>query len=244
MPPPESRKNARPVQENHRRIERTQNIMTKEQAKQRAEIMLAWANGETIQYRNKRENKWLDSDVDGGLEFNWLDFEYTIKPKWELANHIPGFRPLRDGEEWQGVKWTQEALPNGWRPMLLGEIVETGDVLVCSMGGQQEVISLVGTVINNSYYNVKTRRPLPEPKPKLKIVPLEVWDIPPGSVFRLPQAALIWEASCKIANEAVYLFSNGWTSYFKLMRDGWEILRPGSTTWEKCEKIVEEKGEA
>lgn len=35
--------------------------------------------------------------------------------------HIPGFRPLVPGEAWHRTDWTSDMLPEGWRPLLLGE---------------------------------------------------------------------------------------------------------------------------
>jgi hypothetical protein len=81
-----------------------------------------------------------------------------VKP-WKLTREIPGFRPLRDGEEWHREDWTEEMLPEGWRPLLKGERAQpddeylTGDVWRWSGGG-----SSIG--LKARY---RTRRSLPEP---------------------------------------------------------------------------------
>lgn len=227
--------------------------MTKEQAKQRAEIMLAWANGETIQYRFKGDaERWVTASSGGQLVFDWDDVEYRIKTVWTLSNHIPGFRPLRDGEEWHQDSWTREMLPDGWRPLLLGEAVlkgKQGDEYYLGddvWSWQQNYgVDIAGQVKDHRW---RTKRPLPEPKPKLKTVPLEAGDVPPGSVFRrkdwLPG---IHRSYFEINATGVYWTmgntDNPCTDWMDLMNHEWQLLRPGSTTWEKCEKIVEEKGE-
>lgn len=47
---------------------------------------------------------------------------------WSISRHLPGFRPLRDGEEWHRQDWTEEMLPDGWRPLLKGETTQRSDV--------------------------------------------------------------------------------------------------------------------
>ena len=51
--------------------------MTREEARKAAEVMLAYANGEEIEYTVKGCNNWMKVD---SPSFNW-DWEYRIKPK-------------------------------------------------------------------------------------------------------------------------------------------------------------------
>lgn len=51
--------------------------MTREQARKVAKVMIAYANGEKIEYTIKGCNKWTKID---SPSFNW-DWEYRVKPK-------------------------------------------------------------------------------------------------------------------------------------------------------------------
>ena len=51
--------------------------MTREEARKAAEVMLAYVNGEEIEYTVKGCNNWMKVD---SPSFNW-DWEYRIKPK-------------------------------------------------------------------------------------------------------------------------------------------------------------------
>lgn len=79
--------------------------------------------------------------------------------------HIPGFRPLVPGEAWHRTDWTPDMLPEGCRPLLLGERTTTGD---CEFI-RSEILE-VG-IMNNSFqathasHHRRTRRPLPPPPP-------------------------------------------------------------------------------
>ena len=53
--------------------------MTREEAKKAAEVMLAFANGEKIEFYKHESGKWLDSSND--CMFNWDVTNYRIKPK-------------------------------------------------------------------------------------------------------------------------------------------------------------------
>lgn len=52
--------------------------MTREEARKAAEVMLAFANGEKIQYRVKGGAEWRVKDAP---TFEWNEYEYRIKPK-------------------------------------------------------------------------------------------------------------------------------------------------------------------
>lgn len=71
--------------------------MTREEARKAAEVMMAYANGEEIEYKNCGASKWKSCNplCNEALDFNWLIFKYRIKPK--LA-----YRPFKDKNEcWQ-----------------------------------------------------------------------------------------------------------------------------------------------
>lgn len=59
--------------------------MTREEAKQAAEVMLAFANGEKIEQYYNYEHKWLEV-MSRGCDFNWLTNKYRIKKPKEKFN--------------------------------------------------------------------------------------------------------------------------------------------------------------
>lgn len=64
--------------------------MNREQAKQAAEIMLAYANGEKIEYKVAGHAAWDDTPSLSGPAFNWCNTEYRIKPKKVMIRHALG----------------------------------------------------------------------------------------------------------------------------------------------------------
>lgn len=91
---------------------------------------------------------------------------------WSLTRHITGFRPLRDGEEWFDNGWREELLPEGYRPLLKGELPLPGDEydLVSHPTGWDTQTG-EGFIVVEGHRGLfhRTRRPLPEPP---KLVPL------------------------------------------------------------------------
>ena len=74
--------------------------MNRSEAREAAEVMLAYADGKEIEVR--KGDKWLPSYT---VVFNWCDFRYRIKPQ-------PKYRPFKDAEEcWQEM---QKHQPLGW----------------------------------------------------------------------------------------------------------------------------------
>jgi hypothetical protein len=152
---------------------------------------------------------------------------------WTLTRHIPGFRPLRDGEEWLAVEhWNRETLPDGARPLFVGEAREDGDEVFCFETQswhvwpyRTSIISL--SVVDSSANPTRTRRPLPEPAPEPAKVQLGEEDVPPGSVFRWDGrgffTALTLTASYVYFADSV-LFSKTW----EWLKDNAEIHRPGN----------------
>ena len=77
--------------------------MTREEARKAAEIMLAYAEGKEIEYRNHLSDKWLRSIHP---KFNWEHAEYRVKKK------LITYRPFKSKEEcWAEMKKHQ---PFGW----------------------------------------------------------------------------------------------------------------------------------
>lgn len=138
------------------------------------------------------------------------------------------------GQQWHRTDWTEEMLPEGYRPLLHGETIYYHDefrhanVWDVIASNQQPIATPV-------LAHFRTKRPLPS-APR---VPLGPEDVPPGSVMRHPN----WQpaehvtpsvftqgvAYPKLRNVAVF-------SYGELMEHKWQILRPGATEWEPCSK--------
>jgi hypothetical protein len=133
--------------------------MNKDNAHLYLPLVQALADGKTLQVLDG--GKW--HDLEGSVIFGNIAGNYRIKP-WTLTRHIPGFRPLRDGEEWHRTDWTEEMLPEGWRPLLKGEMPLQGDQyngLMWRTWATQIHDDETGAESFNLWQ--RTRRPLPEP---------------------------------------------------------------------------------
>lgn len=114
------------------------------------------------------------------------NYDYRIAP-WKLTNHIEGFRALVDGEKWHRHDFTEEMLPEGYRPLLLGEARKPKDEHLGYISKKWSEFHSwfhekdIGNSADKDWVHVRTRRPLPEIK---KPIPLEAKDILPGTVIR------------------------------------------------------------
>lgn len=81
--------------------------MNREEARKAAEVMMAYADGKTIECRFKNDyDRWYEAIlVNGVLDFDWNLIDYRIKPE-------PTYRPFKDKEEcWNEMMKHQ---PFGW----------------------------------------------------------------------------------------------------------------------------------
>lgn len=72
--------------------------MTKEQCREAGATMIAWADGKSIQYRQRDQSEWFDIEpacTATTLSWDWDGFEYRVKPE-------PKLRP-----------WTEDEVPLG-----------------------------------------------------------------------------------------------------------------------------------
>lgn len=150
--------------------------------------------------------------------------------------HLPDPPP---DKQWHHADWTQEMLPDGWRPLLIGEREKQDDEAFAN--GQWRTVGLPETKPEDMLALRRTRRPLPSAP---VMVPLTRADVPYGSVFRTPLGHDYMPT--RIDNEMV-LFSAGdafVTTYAKLRENGWLIHRPGDVdvdgkpVFRCCEKEV------
>jgi hypothetical protein len=77
--------------------------------------------------------------------------------------HIQGFRPLVPGEQWHRTDFTPNMLPEGWRPLLLGEYIVQGDAFYWQMYCEFVQEDFMPAQTWHSLH--RTRRPLPPPPP-------------------------------------------------------------------------------
>lgn len=78
--------------------------MTREEARNAAKVMKAYADGKDIEYKRRDDNLWLDV-INNNPEFNWNHNNYRIKQE-------PTYRPFKDKEEcWAEM---QKHQPFGW----------------------------------------------------------------------------------------------------------------------------------
>lgn len=81
--------------------------------------------------------------------------------------HIQGFRPLVPGEAWHRNDFTPDMLPEGWRPLLMGEKTEAIDELPLNAsrtGDWRTLNTSYGPALERDVH-FRTRRPLPPPPP-------------------------------------------------------------------------------
>jgi hypothetical protein len=56
-------------------------MMTRDEARKAAAVMMAYAEGKQIQVRMKCGGPWETSDPERVLRFNWAELVYRIKPE-------------------------------------------------------------------------------------------------------------------------------------------------------------------
>jgi len=97
---------------------------------------------------------------------------------WTLSRHIPGFRALEPGEEWHRNDFTEEMLPEGWRPLLLGEQSAHGiDEAMWSHKPDEFTVQELSCITEEENYNLfwRTTRHLPPTTQELERKEFEEW---------------------------------------------------------------------
>jgi hypothetical protein len=201
-----------------------------------ADVKAAHKAGKVIQYLDRMNKEWTDIDSP-----SWFPSDqYRVKP-WSLTNHLPGFRPLVDGEEWHRQDFAEDMLPEGWRPLLKGETDREDCEWLSDHGGNwQKIAEALSSGSANEHWNRRrTRRPLPPlPDPQRELVPLEASDVPPGSVFRLKDDPDGFDAFAAVNASGVVLANRlGHRFSWEKMMNQWEIKRPGED-WQPCSKAA------
>jgi len=137
---------------------------------------------------------------------------YRIKP-WTLP-------PPPEGQEWHRTDWTEDMLPEGWRPLLKGEARQKGDEFEMTRYRTHTAWQACSgppaepNKANERWCYHRTRRPLPQPP---VIVPLDASDIRATDEFKSKlgnptvRIALNWSNEGELA-EAFGLTLNLWTA--------------------------------
>lgn len=113
--------------------------MTREEARQAAEVMMAYADGREIEYYDNIHECWESDDY---LCFNWYNTKYRVKPE-------PKYRPFNNAEEcWNEMLKHQ---PFGW----LKNKERESAVLIGNVYTDNEVMIVCATNERNSYSATK-----------------------------------------------------------------------------------------
>lgn len=171
---------------------------------------------------------WMETGVTlGGIPSDSL----RLVKKWELAPPPHG--------RWHRSGWTEEMLPEGWRPMLYGEKFQPGDEIIHSKGYWENISNvLVGSThwipaSGDTRYS-RTRRTLPEQNTDL--IPMSRDDFPDSCMLLNPKLnGFISRIVCR-TNSSMKVNAYGEVTYEKLLSDGWMWKKPGDDTWKPCGK--------
>lgn len=139
-----------------------------------AELRKAHAAGKVIEVQNDL-GVWKSY----GLPIAWTFpvERYRIKP-WSLSRHLPGFRALEPGESYHREDFTEEMLPDGWRPALMNEEFDIhGD---CEFRNESGGFMESSGKAFPSCRHTRTRRPLPPTKQELERKEFEEWSFNAG----------------------------------------------------------------
>lgn len=136
-----------------------------------------------------------------------------------------------EGYEWHRTDWTEEMLPEGWRPLLLAERPICGDQLLSC---DSWLVVNVHTPAKSYEPHQRTMRPPPPPKPKLREVQLCADDIKAGDEFLIGHYRHAWSS---IKDGYVTYGSGGIYSFEEMMQMGHKIRSVGETEWRKCSKM-------
>jgi len=139
-------------------------VQTKETPPRKVEIVTSNGRGKCpiIGYIGDQDS--FSSWFPGGLFWDNKECEFDLQntPQWQLP-------PPPEGLEWhRSDGWTEEMLPEGWRPLLAEEMIRDGDEYFYRGRGpwtayksDDECYCDVGSIINGGMHFHRTNRPLP-----------------------------------------------------------------------------------
>jgi hypothetical protein len=201
--------------------------MTPEQQAQWKDACNAMRDGEQIQVQ-LLSGEWADTAIfDPRLP-------HRRKPKpglWTLP-------PPPDGQQWHRTDWTEDMLPEGWRPLLKGEAYKNGDEYKVYSEWRVETNVSSYQTTDYCHFPTRTMRPLPTPP---RMVPLGFCDVPPGSCLSTTSGRGSWWQVLWAGNYLI-VAELGRLEYEYLQTNGFQIHRPGDNdadgkpVFRKCEK--------
>ncbi len=196
------------------------------------------------------ERAWYSPDTMRPDDF--IADRWEVRRKELLKWALP---PPPAGKQWHREDWTEEMLPEGWRPLLLGEKFEVGDQFFNHnikrdwVNAERSFVSDVRDYPNAhpKTLQARTRRPLPT---ELKLIPLGPEDAPPGSAIQFVEmenysasANNCWASVIGIQPDGVCVAFRRKTGEPDLQMITFEdlmphkIKRPGSD-WQPCSKLA------
>jgi hypothetical protein len=134
---------------------------TPDELKELGRIFTAVGNGAQWQFATlTRPEAWHDPDTGFDLR-RAVERKYHIRLKpWTLP-------PAPEGREWhRGAEFTQDDLPEGYRPVLVSEALEHGDEAWAHGEGPWTATSAIGDTLKTGWHTKhRTKRPLPPAEP-------------------------------------------------------------------------------
>lgn len=176
----------------------------------------------------------LEDELDGRLAGN-PGLDVWIAPDWVNSPHLLGqnksvtFR-VPSSTPYPPHKWSKEQ-----DAFAAGKDVDFRTLLLGKWGDWCALCTTPNWNTSDVEFRIR-----PEPPP-VKMVPLVAKDIPPGSVVRNEGEDFKeeWQMIIAITSNGVDVM-RGSNSFefvsFILLKNEYRILRPGSQTWERCEK--------
>jgi hypothetical protein len=152
-----------------------------------------------------------------------------------LPRHLPGFRPLVPGEQWHRTDFTHDMLPEGWRPLMLGEVAKITDCEICQLVGTHFASAKWSFTASQDTHLVRTRRPLPPPPPTFEYDG-KVWNSHiPGDPCPVGREAHVMVLSAKLWPETDKACMFRWENII-----GYHILdKPVNKTDKLRERVAE-----
>ena len=99
-------------------------VTNKATAEEAAKVLLAWANGEIIEFRSSSTSPWTSADLTGQLSWNFDFFEYRIKPELRTVWVACSQFTISD-LTWQTKEECDEKYPDHtWKTVKFVEVIE------------------------------------------------------------------------------------------------------------------------
>ena len=183
------------------------------------ELKAAYADGKVIEYNcgtaDRPEWEVISSPTfEGSLQY------YRVKP-WKLP-------APPEGMQWHRNDWTEDMLPEGWRPMLLNE---TGSYEYLNNNGIWEYGCCNRAPTLAHYRHTRTNRPLPSAPKKVPLT-FEYVSGFVGVEVRVDTHRIF--SVIEIGHKAIEI-NNVCITWEILQRNAWQWRSVQNPTWQPCE---------